>query len=333
MPKLSREIGALEVSRIKEDGLHSVGGVSGLYLQVRGPSKAWILRATVGNKRRDMGLGGFPSVTLAMAREKARTARQAIEDGTDPILDRALARSALKAAQTSAITFDEAGRRFLDARSDEWKSAKHRQQWVNTLATYVSPVMGHLLVADVKQAHVLSVLEPIWKNKTETATRIRSRIEQVLDWARARGYRDGDNPATWRGHLDKLLPKPSKVSKVEHHPALPLDDVPKFFSSLRAREGAGARALELLVLTATRSGEVRGATWAEIDLAAAVWTIPASRMKAGKEHRVPLSKAAVELLNSLPRIDGCDLVFPGSKNKPLSDMTVDADRKLTHLER
>lgn len=322
MPKLAREMGALDVSRLKGEGLYAVGGVAGLYLQVRGPSKSWILRVMVGKKRRDMGLGGYPSVTLAMAREKARQAREAIGSGVDPILERERAKSALVAAQMSELTFDQATKKFLDARSDEWRNAKHRQQWENTLATYASPIFGNLLVADIQREHVLAVLEPIWKTKTETASRLRGRIESVLDWASARGYRHGENPARWRGHLDQLLSKPSKIAKVEHHAALGIDQVPKFMADLRQREGTGARALELLVLTAVRSGEVRGAVWSEIDLAGAVWTIPSSRMKAGREHRVPLSKPALDVLNSLPRVEGCDLVFPGAKNKPLSDMTL-----------
>lgn len=322
MPRVSRELGPLEVSRLKAEGLHAVGGVAGLYLQVRGPAKSWILRATVGSKRRDMGLGGFPSVTLATAREKARQARAAIDAGLDPILEREQAKSALLAAQASAVTFDEATRKFLDAKSDEWSNAKHRQQWENTLATYVSPHLGGMLVADIKLAHVLAVLEPIWKTKTETASRVRGRIESVLDWAKARGYCEGENPARWKGRLDKLLAKPSKIAKVEHHAAMAIDAVPAFMAELRQREGTGARALELLVLTATRSGEVRGATWGELDLKHAVWTIPADRMKAGREHRVPLSKPAVKLLKSLPRTEGCDLVFPGNNETALSDMTL-----------
>jgi integrase len=184
--------------------------------------------------------------------------------------------------------------------------------------------MGKLLVQDVKQSHVLAVLEPIWKEKTETASRLRGRIESILDWATARHYRTGENPARWRGHLDHILAKPTKIARVKHHSALPVDDVAAFMIDLRKREGTAARALELAILTATRSGEVRGATWAEIDLNAATWTIPASRMKAGREHRVALSDPAVKLLRALPRFEDTDLVFPGSKGKQLSDMTLTA---------
>ncbi|WP_428417582.1 tyrosine-type recombinase/integrase [Methylibium sp.] len=324
MPKRARELSALEIGRLSAPGLFAVGGVPGLYLQINGAAKSWILRALIGRKRRDMGLGGYPAVTLAMAREKARQARAAIDAGTDPILERDRAKSALLAAQASAITFAVAARMFMDGRSDEWRSDKHRQQWANTLDTYAGPIIGSMHVADVRKEHVLAILEPIWKTKTATATRVRGRIEQVLDWATARGHREGENPARWRGHLDKLLSRPNKIAKVEHHAALPIDAVGAFMADLRMREGVGARALELLVLTAARSGEVRGAAWSEIDLEGATWTIPASRMKAHQEHRVPLSKPAVRLLKALPRLDGCDLVFPGSRGKPLSDMTLTA---------
>ena len=219
MPKRVREMSALEVGRLKLDGLHAVGTPPGLHLQVAGPAKSWVLRVLIGNKRRDMGLGGYPGVTLAVAREKARQARELIEQGIDPILERQRAKSALAAAQAGAVTFAEAARMFIDARGDEWRNPKHRAQWASTLETYAAPVMGKLHVADIGQSHVLAVLEPIWRTKTTTATRVRGRIEQVLDWATVRGHRKGDNPARWRGHLDKLLPKPTKIAKTEHHAA------------------------------------------------------------------------------------------------------------------
>ena len=325
MPRKIAELSPLAVSRLSAPGLHNVGGVAGLHLQIVGNARSWILRATVGTKRRDIGLGGFPTVTLADARQKARQARESIREGVDPVLARKSARSALEASQASAITFTEAARQFIDARGDEWKNAKHRQQWVNTLGTYADPIIGNLMVADIRQEHILKVLQPIWKTKTETASRLRGRIEQVLDWATVRRYRQGENPARWRGHLDMLLPKPGKIAVKEHHEAMPIDELPRFMVDLRTHEGTGARALELLILTATRSGEVRGATWSEIDLDAATWIIPAARMKAGKEHRVPLSKQAIAVLKAQPRIAGTDLVFPGKKdNKPLSDMALTA---------
>lgn len=325
MPKKIEELSPLAVSRLSAPGLHNVGGVAGLHLQIVGNARSWILRATVGTKRRDIGLGGYPTVTLAEARQKARQARESIREGVDPVLARKSARSALIATQAGAITFSEAARQFIDAKSVEWKNVKHGQQWVNTLETYADPIIGKLLVADIRQEHILKVLQPIWKTKTETATRLRGRIELVLDWATVAGFRQGDNPARWRGHLEVLLPKPGKIAKVVHHEALPIDELPAFMVELRKHEGTGAQALELLILTATRSGEVRGATWSEIDLDATTWTIPAARMKANKEHRVPLSKQAINLLQKLPRIEGTDLVFPGRKdNKTLSDMTLTA---------
>lgn len=324
MSRKASEMTALEIGRLTAPGTYAVGGVTGLQLQIIGGSKSWILRTMVGSKRRRMGLGSYPTVTLAKAREKAREALDKISAGTDPILERQRAKSALRAKQANAITFDAACRSFIDARSDEWRNAKHRSQWANTLETYASPVIGNLHVQDVGKEHVLQVLDPIWKTKTETASRLRGRIEQVLDWATARGHREGLNPARWRGHLDKLLSKPEKIAKVAHHPALDADEVVAFIVELRKREGVSARALEFLILTAARSGEVRGATWSEIDLDAAVWTVPAERMKAGKAHRVPLSKQAVKLLNGIERIGGNDLVFPAPRGGQLSDMALTA---------
>lgn len=324
MPKRAKELSALEVGRLKEQGLHAVGGVAGLYLQVRGVSRSWILRSMVGGKRRDMGLGAFPEVPLALAREKARQAKAVVESGADPILERQRAMSALKATQASALTFAQAATQYIDAKSAEWKNGKHRDQWVNTIETYANPVIGKLMVSDVRQEHILSLLQPIWTTKTETASRLRGRLEQVLDWARVRGYRDGENPARWRGHLDKLLPQPKKIAKVEHFPALPVAEMPAFMAALREREGTGARALEFLALAAVRSNEVRNATWSEINLDEALWVIPASRMKASKEHRVPLSAPAVSLLRGLSRQAGTDIVFPGTKGQALSDMTLTA---------
>lgn len=322
MARKAKELSALEVGRLKEAGMHAVGGVAGLYLQVKPPARTWVLRATIGERRRDMGLGGFPDVPLALAREKAREARVKIEQGLDPIEERRQVRSALKAAAAAARTFRECAEGFMDAKSAEWRNSKHRQQWANTLEQYAYPVIGSMLVRDVQLVQVLRILEPIWKTKTETASRLRGRLEAVLDWATVRGYRVGENPARWRGHLDKLLAAPTKVAKVQHHEALPVDAVPGFMADLRAKGGTGARALEFVVLTACRSGEVRGARWEEIDLDRGEWTVPAERMKAGKEHRVPLSARALKLLKALPRFEGTTLLFPSGKGTPLSDMTL-----------
>ncbi len=325
MPRKAKELSALEVNRLTKAGYHFVGGASGLALQVS-PSgaRSWILRATVGTRRRDIGLGGFPDVTLAGAREAARTAREKIKNGIDPVEESKAKRSALAAAQASALTFSDAAAKYIAAHESGWKNAKHAAQWSATLETYAYPTIGKIRVSEIETAHVVSILESIWKTKTETASRLRGRIESVLDWATVRGYRKGENPARWRGHLDKLLPARAKVQKVEHHAALPYSDMGAFMVELAKVEGMGARALTFAILTATRSGEVRGATWAEFDLKAAIWTIPADRMKAEKEHRVPLSDDAVALLNALTRIEGVAFVFPSAKNGQLSDMTLTA---------
>jgi integrase len=328
MPKKAPELSPVAVQRLRTPGLHSVGGVAGLALQVApGGARTWILRFTVGAKRRDMGLGGFPDVTLAQAREKAREARDLMEHGVDPILHRKQAKSALAAKQATEKTFAACAREYIQAKSSEWSNEKHAQQWTNTLETYAFPVLGQLLVSDVGLPQVLGVLKPIWQEKTETATRVRGRMEVILDWATVHHYRQGPNPARWKGHLDKILAAPTKVTKVKHHKAMGVDAVAGFLAAIRQQSGMGPRALEFAVLTAARSGEVRGATWAEIDMDVKEWNVPAERMKAGKEHRVPLSEPALELLRNLPRmkdaeLQDVELVFPSSQNKPLSDMTL-----------
>lgn len=325
MARVAKELGPLQVQRLTAPGWHAVGGVSGLYLKVVPTgARMWVLRATVGNRRRDMGLGGFPSVTLAGAREKAREARLLIEKGTDPILAKRQAKSKLIAEQAKDKTFDEAFTAFMDAKGDEWRNAKHRQQWANTLATYASPFMGAVLVSDVTQAHVEQVLRPIWRDKTETATRVRQRIEKVLDFARASGWRTGENPATWKGRLSELFPKPSKIKTVVHQRALEPREMHEFMKALRKASGTAARALEFAILTAARSGEVRGANWDEIDLQGGFWTVPGERMKAGRMHRVPLSAPALKLLKALPRIKDNDLLFPAPRGGQLSDMALTA---------
>jgi integrase len=336
MPKIAEELSALDVKRLSHPGgkrnvLFSVGGVPGLYMQITPKGgRSWVLRVKVGTLRRDIGLGGFPGVTLSQARDKAREARAKIESGIDPVEERKAAKAALVAAQRRGLTFADAVDKALAAKQDAFKNAKHRQQWENTLATYATPDLGKLLVQDITTQDVLRVLQPLWMEKTETASRLRGRIETVLSWATVAGHRTGDNPARWAGNLKELLPPPSKVAKKGNHPALALEDALRWFAAVQMREGFGARALELAALTATRSQEVRGATWDEIDLDKALWVIPGARMKMGKEHRIPLSARAVELLKSLPRLKDNPLVFPAARGKQLSDMTLSSTMKRMH---
>lgn len=325
MGKKAVTLGALEVSRLTAPGLHFVGTVAGLALQIAPTgARSWILRIQVGGKRRDMGLGGYPDVTLADAWKAAREARATAKSGVDPIEQARAARSALLASNLAAKTFKQCAVAYVTAHTPTWSNAKHAAQWTSTLETYAYPIMGEMLVRDVGLPQVLSVLEPIWSEKTETATRLRGRIESVLDWATVRGYRSGLNPARWKGHLDTLLAKPGKIAKKDHHAAIPVGEMGAFMAALRKQEGTGAKALEFAILTAVRSGEVRGAAWSEIDKDAKVWTIPAARMKMRKEHRVPLSDAALQLLGSLTRMEGNDLLFPALRGGELSDMTLSA---------
>jgi integrase len=276
-----------------------------------------------------MGLGSVNAKTLAQARKAAAAYRTGLAEKVrvDPITARQEARradAALRTKQSAIPSFDEAARLYIAAHRHEWKSAKHAGQWQSTLDAYVGPIFGSMPVNQVDTADVLKALGDIWTEKTETATRVRGRIESVLDWARVAGYRTGENPARWRGHLEHSLAAPTKAKKVVNHPALPWREIGDFMVDLRAQQGVAAEALQFAIATAARSGEVRMATWAEIDLQSKTWTIPASRMKAGVEHRVPLADAVVDLLRQMPRIEGCDWIFPGMKSKPLSDMSLTA---------
>jgi integrase len=309
------------------DGWHADGG--NLYLFVRAHSRSWVLRY-VGpdGRRRNMGLGSMQSVSLAEARKQAAALREQLKHPTspiDPLTARQQQRLALNTAKRRQMTFKGCGDAYIMAHESEWKNSKHAQQWGKTLSTYAYPVFGDLPVEAVDEALVLKALLPIWNDKTETAKRLRGRIESVLDWATFNKYRQGENPARWKGHLEHSLAKPSRVSKVVHHPALPYLEMAEFMTGLRAQKGYGARALEFLILTAARSGEVRGATWREIDLEQKIWIISAGRMKAEREHRVALSDAALALLKDLPRIEGCDFIFSGTKlTACMSDMTLTA---------
>lgn len=324
MPRKARELSPLEVRRLTNPGRWSVGGVDGLALQVtEAGARSWVLRLRVAGSQREMGLGSFPTITLADAREKARVHRTKIAAGQDPILIRRQTASAAVAERAAQQTFASVASQYVAQHEKGWKNKKHGAQWTATLETYAAPIVGRLLIRDVTTAHVIRVLEPIWLTKTETATRVRSRMELVLDFAAARGLREGLNPARWRGNLDAALPKPSKVAKVQHHAALDIREMVDFMARLNTLPGNGARALEFAVFTAARSGEVRGAKWMEIDLSNSLWTIPAARMKSGREHRVPLSRPAIRLLRELPTADKDDLVFPGVDGQ-LSDMTLTA---------
>lgn len=333
MPKKARELSPLDVKRLTRPGFHAVGGVAGLLLRVSPQSetgaRSWILRVTVGDRRRDIGLGGFPDVSLAGAREKARAMREQIERGIDPVEQRKAAQRALIASHARFMTFEDAAKQCHAVKAPEFRNAKHAAQWLATQETYAFPVIGKLSVDQVETAHIHKILEPLWSTKTETATRLRQRLEATFTYAYTKLKIKRDNPAAWAGNLRELLPKPNRLKKVQHMAALPIPQMHDFMVKLHAAKGTAARALELAILTACRSGEVRGAKWSEFDFTAAVWTIPAERMKAQREHRVPLSKAAIKLLQSLER-DG-ELVFPapsirqradGEKPRPLSDMAM-----------
>ena len=324
MPRKARVLSPLEVRRLSGAGRWSVGGVDGLALQVTGTgARSWVLRLTIGGRQREMGLGNFPSVSLAEARGNARSQRAKVDEGADPVAARHAAQSAAAAERASQQTFASVAAQYIAQHRKSWKNEKHAAQWTSTLRTYADPVIGSLLVRDITTAHAIKVLEPIWTSKTETASRIRSRMELVLDFAAARGLREGPNPARWRGNLDAALPKPSRVMNVQHHPALEVNAIAAFMARLKQQAGMSARALEFAIITAARSGEVRGAIWAELDLSQATWTVPAKRMKSGREHRVPLSKPALRLLRSLPQGGQGELVFPGMRGS-LSDMSLTA---------
>lgn len=318
----------MEVKRIVDPGLHPVGGVAGLCLKVK-PSgaRSWIYRVRIAGKRRHIGVGGSPDVSLAVARERARAMRSQIDQGEDPIAERQARLDAHRAEQARRLAFADAARQCHMAKADEFRSAKHRQDWIRSLEMHAFPAIGELPVADIELPHVLSVLEPIWRRRTETATRVRQRLESVLTWAKVSGYRDGENPARWSGNLAELLPAPSKIRTVRHQRAIPWRDMPAFMAQLRQRKGMAALALDFLILTAARTGEIRGATWDEIDLVERLWTVPGKRIKAGKAHRVPLSDAAIAVLHEVPRMAESPLVFTAPRGGALSDMTMAAVMK------
>lgn len=298
-------------------GKYADGGRSGLWLKVTPTgARRWFVRVTIAGRRREMSLGSFPVVTLLEARQKALEAQRLAHGGVDPIEQR-------QQSATRPPTFTQAAARYIRAHRHGWANRKHARQWCATLKTYARPVIGHRPVDTLTTEHVLAVLKPIWLAKTETAKRVQGRIENILDFAAARRWRAESNPARWRGHLDKLLARPTKVRRVVHHPAMPYGELPAFLAELVQVEGISALALRFLILTATRTSETLRARWSEVDLEAATWIIPPERMKARREHRVPLSAAALDILRDVPRLEGESFIFPGARaGRPLSPMAL-----------
>lgn len=338
MPKIAKPLSDLQVRRITQVGWHAVGGVAGLLLQVRKPTKegaqmprSWILRIKVGDQRQPIGLGSYPQVSLADAREQAGKLASEAKQGVNLKAKKRAVRSSLIAAASKNKTFIACAESYMDAHSSDYTSDKHRKQWPATLFTYAYPIIGKMLVSDIAMRDVLNVLEQetvvdknikgkLWYVKTETAKRLLGRIKTVLDYATVNQYRSGTNPAQWTGHLSTQLPSPKRLQKKEHHPAVPYQHVGDFMSKLRINPSLSAKALEFLILTAVRSGSVRQAEWKEVDLDKALWTIPAEHTKARQEHRVPLPPQAIQLLKSIPKLAGSNLIFPSRKGTPLSDM-------------
>jgi integrase len=322
MARVQGKLTSLKVERAKTPGLHGDGG--GLYLRLtEDGTKSWVYRFMLNGRPRWMGLGPLSLFGLQEARGKALDARRLRHEGVDPIDARRTSRAQERLETAKALSFTQCSEAYVKAHRAGWRNAKHATQWESTLATYAKPIIGALPVQAIDTGLLLKVLEPIWTDKPETASRVRQRIERVLDWARVRGYRTGENPARWKGHLDQLLPARAKVRRVVHHAALPYGDLPAFLVELREQEGIAARALEYLVLTAGRSGEVFCAAWPEINSNDKIWVISGERMKAGREHRVPLSARALAILEEMYKLRHADdgFVFPGAKpGKPLSNM-------------
>jgi len=319
MARAVGKLSSLDVARSKKRGYYGDGG--GLYLLV-GPNgaKSWVFRFRKEGKLREMGLGPLHTIGLAEARQKAQDCRRKRLDGIDPIEAKRAALATARLDDAKTMTFRQCAESYIKAHRAGWRNPKHAEQWPSTLATYVYPVFGALPVQAIDVGLVLKALEPIWTVKPETASRVRGRIESVLDWATARGCRQGENPARWRGHLENLLPKKSKVRRVEHHAALSYDELPEFMAELRQQEGIAARALEFAILTVARTSAVIVAQWSEFDLSARLWTLPAERMKAGREHRAPLSDRAIAILEEMRRLHGGDFVFPGAtRHHPIGE--------------
>ena len=340
MPKIAKPLNDMQVRRISRVGWHAVGGVAGLLLQVRKPAKegaqiprSWILRVKVGDDRQPIGLGSYPQVSLAEAREQAKKLVIEAKQGVNLNAKKRAERSALLSAAAKNKTFRECAEAYIEAHSSDYSSDKHRKQWPSTLTAYAYPIIGNIMVADITMRDVLSVLNQetkvtetekgkLWYVKTETAKRLLGRIKTVLDYATVNEYRKGANPAQWTGYLSTQLPSPKKLQKVEHHPAVPYQMIGDFMSKLRKNDSISAKAVEFLILTAVRSGSVRQAEWSEIDYEKKLWVIPAAHTKAKQEHRVPLQPPAIRLLQALPKMAGSNIVFPSPTGKELSDMAL-----------
>ncbi len=314
MAKRINILSAKKLPTLNEKGLYADGG--NLYLQVTASgSKSWIFRYMFDGKSRYMGLGALHTVSLALARQKAEEARKSILEGVDPIESRNDTARSQRLEKAKNITFIECANLYIQNNEGSWKNPKHRQQWRSTLETYAFPVFGDFLIKDIDTDLIVKVLEPIWTTKTETASRLRGRIETILDWAKVRGMREGDNPALWKGHLNKIFPSPASVRKVKHHPSLPYSEINTFMSKIQNKEGMAAKCLYTLVLVGARSGEIRQMRWFEIDLQRGVWNAPDITMKMKKAHAFPLSKQAINFLKNHERYEGIDYVFPSFTSK------------------
>lgn len=356
MPIRAKELNAMQVKNLRHPGGDkpvkvAVGGVSGLLVQITpNDAKSWVLRTRFGEwaettlangkiqrgrKKREIGLGPFPEISLKAAKERALEAKDKLAAGIDPIAERKASQAALMAVARRGLTFKEAWEKFAAEKVKEFSTDRYRAQWKATVDAYAIPDLGKMQVQDIGLQDVLRVLQPIWDEKTVTAVKVRERLEKVLAYATVHGYRTGDNPARWRGNLDMILPAPSKVSDAQNYPALQLGDVARWWQALQTRQGMGAQALAFQAMTATRSGAIRFATWSEIDLAAKVWTIQPGRQSSkitAKESakRIPLTADMLALLEALPRLDGCDLVFWSGEGKPLSDATLGKMMRTIH---
>jgi len=329
MPRLKAPLTTLEVTNLRTDGFYAVGGVSGLYIKVLGSGRSWVYRYYMDGKRHDYGMGSYALLSLKDARETALSLKKMVREKVNPVEARRNDKIIAKQKALKTKTFRECAKSYIEAHQAEWKNPKHIAQWENTLDMYVFPFIGKMPVSEVDTPEVVEILTQqttgrgkvtgqLWLIKNETAARIRGRIENILDWSAFRKYRSGENPVRWTGHLEHQLPPSGKVKKVKHHNALPYEKIGQFMAELRKKNGLSARALELIILTATRSGEVRGATWDEFDLDKRLWTVDAKRMKMDEPHRIPLSTSAMHLIESLPRVEGTNLLFPSEEGGVMS---------------